>query len=406
MGFFPESVLTSVLKEPIPDRPVCGKCKLYKTCRSPKMKPSGGGKKQIMIIGEQPGRDEDGEGKQFVGSDGRRLKQSLMKCGINMRNDCILLNALACHPKNNFLKDENAVDHCRPLVLQAIDSYDPVLIILLGRRAVRSVIGHLWKEDPGGIIKWVGWKIPCRNPNIWICPTYHPVFCLKQEKKDHGLTGRFMDEHIADAVKLIPSRPWKEIPDYKSKIEIIHNPEQAAAIIREFQADGGPVAFDYETTCLKPDGPNAKIYCCSFCWRGKRTIAFHWIGAAKKAAIDLIKSDSPKIASNMKFENRWSQANGFKVGNWLWDTMLQSHTIDQRRGITSIKFQAFIRLGQEDYDSHLKPMLQSQIKGGNEVNQVSAIDAHQLLLYCGLDSYLEYEVAKRQMVEMGMSRAL
>lgn len=97
----------------------------------------------------------------------------------------------------------------------------------------------------------------------------------------------------------------------------------------------------------------------------------------------------------MKFEERWTVAKlGCKVRGWHWDTMLAAHILDNRSGITSLKFQAFVHLGISDYDSHISPFLYS--KHPNETNRIDQVDDKSLLLYNGLDSLLEYLIMKKQ----------
>ena len=74
--------------------------------------------------------------------------------------------------------------------------------------------------------------------------------------------------------------------------------------------------------------------------------------------------------------------------------MLAAHVLDNRPGITSLKFQAFVLLGQENYNSHIKPFLKA--KKGSKFNRIHELDLNDLLLYGGLDSYLEYWVAMKQ----------
>ena len=116
---------------------------------------------------------------------------------------------------------------------------------------------------------------------------------------------------------------------------------------------------------------------------------------------DFLKSKTPKIGANDKFEERWCLKHlGISVKNWVWDTVLAAHCLDNRPGITSVKFQAFVRLGVEDYDSSVKPFLEGA--GGNGRNRIREVDVGKFLLYCGLDSLLEYKVAKIQAREMGV----
>jgi len=90
---------------------------------------------------------------------------------------------------------------------------------------------------------------------------------------------------------------------------------------------------------------------------------------------------------------------GHRVRNWYWDTMLASHVMDNRPGITSIKFQSFVLLGQSSYDDHIKKFFQSP--KGEERNQIDLIDMDDLLLYNGLDSLLQYKVGIKQMELLG-----
>lgn len=403
-GFYSPATL-SLVKSPETLVPKCGICALHKKCRSPKMAPSGRGRKSIMLVGEAPGKNEDEQGKQFVGETGQLLHRSLRKLGIDMREDCVITNALACRPSaTNEIKDPRAIEYCRPNVLNAIKEHDTTVIILLGGVAVESLITHLWKDDPGGASRWAGFKIPCRSPNAWVCPTFHPSYISRsQGKRDHELHLMVFEEHLRQAVALASNRPWEEPPpDYASQVECIYDATDAAKIIRKMTQRSGLAAWDLETDRLKPDSPAARIVSCSICWRGKKTIAFPWQGEAITAMKEFLASPGiGKIASNAKFEERWARAKlGMSVRNWKWDTMLMAHVIDTRPKITSIKFQAFVRLGVPDYDGHLKPMLKSVEQGGNAENKIRDIDLPSLLRYNGMDSLLEYEVALLQAKEL------
>jgi uracil-DNA glycosylase family 4 len=378
--------------------PRCGECGLFKTCKSPKMKPSGKGRLNIMVVGEAPGADEDREGVQFVGKTGRYLRDVVRKAGFDLDRDCVKTNALICRPPDNSIKDETAIDHCRPNILKAVEEHSPDVMILLGKLAIKSVIGFLWKEDVGEVGRWVGWQIPSQRFNCWICPTWHPSFLLRSEKKDVVRETMFA-RHVTDALNL-KGKPWKEVPDYRSKVRVVYDVDEAAKVVRRLARGDRPVAFDYETNMLKPDSDRGRIVCCSVS-DGKTTVAFPWYGSVVEAMKDFLRSKVPKIASNMKFEKRWSLSKlGIDVKDWDVDTMLLSHVLDNRPSINSIKFQSFVRLGQEAYDEHIRPFLQTKGGGGYAENRVTECDLGDLMLYCGMDSLLEWKVAKPQREEM------
>lgn len=401
-GFFSPSVIAQGNKAPASRVPKCGACGLLKTCKSPKMPIAGKGKRGILIVGEAPGETEDDTGKPFVGKSGRLLQQTLRKYGIDMFRDCWVTNSLICRPPGNRDPTDLEIGYCRPNLLNAITDLKPSTIIPLGRFGIESVIGMAWKSgqgDVGGGYRWLGWNIPYRKWNAWICPTYHPAF-IARKLKENGVESLFFEKHLEKAAEL-EGRPWESNEfDDRSQIEKIYDANEAARILRRMIQKGGPVAFDYETNCLKPDRKEARIVSCSVSWRGKKTIAYPWHGEAITATGELLQSPLPKIASNLKFEERWTIAEfGRGVKNWSLDTMLEAHVMDYRPQITSIKFQAFVQLGVEDWSSHIEPFLASDEKGGNGLNRIHEIAIGDLLLYNGLDSLWEYGVAKKQVKE-------
>jgi hypothetical protein len=194
------------------------------------------------------------------------------------------------------------------------------------------------------------------------------------------------------------SRPFEAVPDEKGEIESIFDTNEAAKILNDFRHRGGAIAFDYETNCLKPDSKKATLVSCSVCWMNKRTIAYPWQGKAIVATRKLLRSPLLKIASNIKFEERWTRRKlKTRVLNWEWCTMTASHIADNRPGITSVKFQSFVLLGSDIWDDHLSQFLRSAHKGSGFNQILEQIDLGDLLLYNGLDSLLEYRVALKQM---------
>jgi len=182
------------------------------------------------------------------------------------------------------------------------------------------------------------------------------------------------------------------------------DPAKAAKWLRQAATrTTGAVAWDYETNMLKPDGPDARIVSCAIAWgrtEPERCIAYPWHGEAIQATGELIRSPIPKIASNLKFEDRWTRKEfGHHVRGWAWDTMLAAHVLHNRPAITSVKFQAFVRLGMPVWNDKTERFLKS--KGDAGVNQIlREIEIGDLLLYNGLDALIEFRVAIDQMREL------
>lgn len=368
----------------------CEKCKLYKGCLSPKMPASGRGRRKILILAEAPGAEEDQSGIQLVGNSGRELAKHLADVGIDLRRDCVLENALMCRPPDNKIPNGRVVEYCRPHVLKTIRQEEPEVIIPLGATAVESLLRYTWKdEDIGGIGRWAGYRIPDQKLNAWVCPTFHPAHVLRAKEPIYGQLFR---QHLAAAADL-KGRPWKEVPDYRKQVEVITSPDKAARRLAQI-GNGDCIAFDFETNMLKPDSPGARIVCCSVCVNGKETFAFPWHGRAITAAkLVFINRHVRKVGWNVKFETRWCRRFGITVRGWVWDGMLAAHALHcggKGRPVTGLKFQAYVHLGCPDYDSQISPYLKSVKAGGNEPNRIDQVDLDSLLLYCGMDSLLEY----------------
>ena len=400
MTFLRQSLLSSPGRS-LPVLADCQSCGTHKTCRSPKMAPVGKGKRKVLIIGDRPGREEDRQGKPFVGSTDRYLVEVIRKVGYDMREDCVASKAIICYSDNDKIDKE--VICCQPNVVDLVQRLKPEVIILAGQQAVKSLLGWVWKENVGEISRWVGFQIPCQKLNAWICPTWNPAYLLRSTSKNGGkidpVLERLFERHIAAAFAL-EGRPWRKVPDYAKGIELLYSPGEAAGAIRSFQEAGKPLAFDYETTMLKPDSKDARVFCCSVS-DGKRTIAYPWLGEAITATSELLRSDVPKYGYNVKFEERWTwRALGHGVRNWQWDGMVNAHLIDNRTAITSLKFQAFVEFGLGAYDAEVKPYLEN--KGSNTPNRIFQAPLAAVLKYCAIDSLMEFKCCRKQMRDLEM----
>ena len=370
----------------------CGACGLAQHCRSPKMCYKGSGGKEILVIGEAPGKQEDRENEQFVGKAGRRLKDELKRCKTNLNQDCWKTNARRCYVEGNPTPTSEEINYCRPALFAEIKKLKPHSILLFGAVAAESVLGHLWNDSGKFVMgKWLDWIIPHQELNCWISVHYHPSY-LERQRDD--LLDLLFRKHLKHVLKK-KGRPWKQLPNYQNEVEIIYKPQQ---VVKALQGFHGTVAFDYEANCLKPEYAGAEIISCSVS-DGKRTYAYPWVDDAILATSKLLKSQLPKIASNLKFEERWTRHFlGHRVRNWDWDTMLAAHVLNHTQGITGLKFQSFVQLGQAPYDKHIEPYIKTS--KGQCINRIEEIPLKDLLVYNGMDSLLAYEVAVIQKREV------
>lgn len=380
--------------------PGCGACGLYKHCKTPKKEITGNGKLGIFILGEIVSAAED-KGEE----NSKLLRTVLKKNGIDLEEDCWKMNAVSCRSLSN---EGNATDtqigYCYPRVLKELKEKKPHIIILLGTTAVQSFFTNRWHGRLEGITKWRGWTVPDRNFNAWVCPTYHPSYVADRMNNEPVLYRIFQDDikRAIDCLHLALPR----YEDERKNIKILDTPR----IIQEklntiLTIKPKYIAFDYETTGLKPHAKGQKISSCSITYNGNDAVSWMWddidhIGISLFKQI-LTNPDIGKIASNMKFEDNWTfEKLNIKIQGWAWDTMLAGHVMDNRSGITSIKFLAYVLLGVLPWNEKIEPFLKSN-GSGNGLNRIDELDTYEQLIYNGLDSIYEYQVA---MIQMGMTK--
>jgi DNA polymerase len=369
----------------------CIKCKLYKGCRTPKMKESGKGEKGILIIAEAPGRTEDEKGTQLVGEAGQVLRDTLNEFDIDLDRDCWKTNATACRPPNNRTPTKREIKCCNPRMIKTIKEKSPRLIILLGGTSLDSFLTQRLKGASGGINKWRGFVIPDQIQKAWIAPAFHPSFVLRS--RGIKAVGRLFEKDIENAL----SKLNKEVPVYNYKIDILD--EFRANNMLQGLLDYPPelLGFDYETTGLSSYREGHKIVCCSVCHDGETAYIFEFTDKLIKWWKQILNSRKiKKTAHNIKFEHQWSRnILGVETRRWEWDSMLASHILDNRKGITGLKFQAYVNFGREDYSSHLDKYI--KYNDGNNFNRIKDADIREVMRYCGMDNLIQYRLAIKQM---------
>jgi len=404
-GFFTKKETQSISR-PDGKTLTCYSCGLFQQVCSPRMKPYGRFKKRIMILGEAPlGEIEDKRGKQWQGKAGKLLQRTLRKLGIDLFEDCVSLNAINCRPvkdENNRTPTNFEIDCCRQqIVLKTVREYKPKVIIILGSSALYSIIGDRWKKKLEGIMKWRGWTIPDQEYKAWICPTFHPSYVMRGELEEVvTVWEQDLQRAIKTADKVFPVHREPRI-HYCSSLRQLNNIKPGEA---------RKIAFDYETTGLKPHKQEQQIVCASIAVSEDEAYTF-MMPEKKEERLPFVKllknGFIKKMAHHMKFEENWTKEKlGFGVKNWYWDSMLAAHILDQRSGITSLKFQTYVQFGIMDYDSEIAPYLKAvDEKNSNSLNRVLELVStkegkKKLLKYCALDSVFEYRLAEIQMEEI------
>ena len=128
-----------------------------------------------MIIGEAPGRDEDLEGKPFVGRAGQLLDKMLKAIDLS-EDDVHITNVVYWRPPGNRTPTPQETLACRPFLERQIELVKPEFVVALGGSAAKEVLGV-----SQGIMqlrgKWRDAKIGALT--VPTLATLHPAYLLR-----------------------------------------------------------------------------------------------------------------------------------------------------------------------------------------------------------------------------------
>jgi DNA polymerase len=142
----------------------------------------GNPKSQVMLIGEAPGRDEDIQGKPFVGRAGQLLDKMLAAINLSRispdpESSVFITNTVFWRPPGNRTPTEAETSMCMPFLTRTIEILRPRLIVCLGATPTQRLTGRA-----DGILKlrgkWLSHNAGGRS--IPLLPTLHPAYLLRQ----------------------------------------------------------------------------------------------------------------------------------------------------------------------------------------------------------------------------------
>ena len=167
----------------------------------------GAGKRsaKVLFIGEQPGNDEDLQGKPFVGPAGRLLDQALEQAAID-RSQTYVTNVVKHFKweprgKRRIHKKPNSaeIQACRPWLEAEIATVKPKIIVCLGATAAQTLLGKGFR-----VTQQRGQLIPSSLANA-IIATVHPSSILRapDERSRHLEMNLFIDDLKVVAAALL-----------------------------------------------------------------------------------------------------------------------------------------------------------------------------------------------------------
>jgi DNA polymerase len=135
----------------------------------------GAAQSRLMLIGEAPGRDEDLQGKPFVGRAGQLLDKMLAAIGLG-EADVHITNIVYWRPPGNRTPTPQEAQVCRPFLERQVELVAPDFVLLLGGAAAKEILGAT-----DGIMRLRGkWRdVTLGTRKVRALATLHPAYLLR-----------------------------------------------------------------------------------------------------------------------------------------------------------------------------------------------------------------------------------
>ncbi|MFK8031409.1 MAG: UdgX family uracil-DNA binding protein [Gammaproteobacteria bacterium] len=174
----PEPEPVGSLQELVVKIRACERCSLHQ-CATQAVVGAGPDNARLMVVGEQPGDQEDVVGKPFVGPAGVVLNRAFNAANIE-RDDIYLTNAVKHfkyrargRQRLHVRPDSSEIEHCRWWLTQERSHIDPDITLALGATAAHSLLGHPCR------IKDVRGRLLQDDNGRKIIVTVHPSYLLR-----------------------------------------------------------------------------------------------------------------------------------------------------------------------------------------------------------------------------------
>ena len=160
----------------------CTRCPLHEG-RTNVVFGEGNPQARVLIVGEAPGKNEDLQGRPFVGAAGKYLDELLAIAGLE-REDVFIANVLKCRPPGNRDPRPEEIQACTPFLREQTRTINPEFIVTLGNFSTKFIL----KTDVGitrlhGTLQRAG--------RFKVFPIFHPAAALYDGKKREALENDF-----------------------------------------------------------------------------------------------------------------------------------------------------------------------------------------------------------------------
>ncbi|MER6351764.1 UdgX family uracil-DNA binding protein [Streptomyces sp. NPDC001634] len=156
---------------------------------------------RVVLVGEQPGDQEDRQGEPFVGPAGRLLDKALAEAGID-RGTAYVTNAVKHFkftvPERGKRRIHKApslreVSACEPWLHAELELVGPEVVVALGATAAKALLGDSFRvtKDRGSLI-----LLPGTEEEQYVVATVHPSAILRADDREAAYAGLVSDLRV------------------------------------------------------------------------------------------------------------------------------------------------------------------------------------------------------------------
>jgi uracil-DNA glycosylase family protein len=153
---------------------------------------------RLVLVGEQPGDQEDRAGEPFVGPAGRVLDRALEEAGID-RSTAYLTNAVkhfkfraSGKRRIHATPDTFEMAACKPWLLAELSALKPQIVVLLGATAGKALLGPSFR-----VTKSRGLLMQSPTGDAQVLATLHPSAVLRADDRPGAMAGLVADLRVA-----------------------------------------------------------------------------------------------------------------------------------------------------------------------------------------------------------------
>ncbi len=277
----------------------------------------------IVFIGEAPGREEDQQGKPFLGPAGKLLEGVFKSIGIDRRKVGIC-NVVGCRPPENRKPTTKEANTCWKYLDAELKQLQNVRVIVpLGDTALKKILPGM-----GTITKVHGQLYTNTDYSCKVIPAFHPAYVLRNEVE-------LRQKFITDIRKAYDLSQGAEVQQAApTDYHVIETKEQFDWLIDELN-NNEEWACDLETTGY--DFAKDRAFIVGFCWQEYTGVICDlrkpFFVDSREYVFEKFKevfaNNSRKIFHNGSFDIEFLMFDGIYVNNYYVDTIHCHHLLNE-----------------------------------------------------------------------------